>query len=288
MHPVGETIRWLNNSYQDNLRRAPDNDSKSEVFTKALGNVERCVRKYSAREVFWGKLSGIIYRIWNAFKAIFGQSDWQIARRALKDLMINLPKTPEGRNTLWNLYWLVYSENGGSQYQFKKLTKKFNKFTVKVLETGSKIDNNDLDKILNHFIKVDESKSLRQFLAIPVIQRLMKNNPTSPEKIFLEIVRAMRRLHPDNPLSFNLSLLLIYLINSKNDFKYLKEPYDNYRLRMDFSSQEKIAETEVLVRSIPEYAEFIPILDVPLNEIEALVTIFSDALSKINPEKYQI
>lgn len=60
------------------------NTEKLGIITKALGSVEHCVRGYSRRNGFCGKLSGIMYRVWNAIKAIFCQSDWQKGRKALQ------------------------------------------------------------------------------------------------------------------------------------------------------------------------------------------------------------
>jgi hypothetical protein len=60
-------------------------DPKDKVLTKALGDVERCVKGYSSRNGF-GKIGGLFYRIWNAIKAVFGQSDWQKGQNALKTI----------------------------------------------------------------------------------------------------------------------------------------------------------------------------------------------------------
>jgi len=62
------------------------NDKVPPVKTTALSTIEKCVKGYSTREGFGGKLAGLFYRIWNAIKAIFGQSDWQKARKAVKIL----------------------------------------------------------------------------------------------------------------------------------------------------------------------------------------------------------
>lgn len=58
----------------------------NQLFKKQveIGLMERCIAGYSARRGFSGKFRGLIYRIWNAIKAIFGQSDWQLTRKHLE------------------------------------------------------------------------------------------------------------------------------------------------------------------------------------------------------------
>lgn len=45
--------------------------------------VKKCVSGYSMPDSFLGKISWVAYRIFNAFKSIFGQSDWQIAKKII-------------------------------------------------------------------------------------------------------------------------------------------------------------------------------------------------------------
>lgn len=54
-------------------------DAKNRIF--------KVVDGYGKREGFWNNIGGIFYRIWNAVKAIFGQSDWQKARNLLQKAM---------------------------------------------------------------------------------------------------------------------------------------------------------------------------------------------------------
>lgn len=72
VYQIGKAVQ----SVESNLRQS---DKKLIACTGAL---DRCIRGYSVRTGFFGKLSGIIYRICNAIKAIFGRSDWQMAKKS--------------------------------------------------------------------------------------------------------------------------------------------------------------------------------------------------------------
>lgn len=48
-----------------------------------LYQVQACIADYSEREGFVGALRGLVFRIWNLIKGIFGQSDWQRTARFL-------------------------------------------------------------------------------------------------------------------------------------------------------------------------------------------------------------
>lgn len=48
----------------------------AQLPTEQKNTVEKCILNYSAKE---SSFSHIIYRVWNAVKALFGCSDWQIA-----------------------------------------------------------------------------------------------------------------------------------------------------------------------------------------------------------------
>lgn len=43
---------------------------------------------YADREGFLGSIATLLHRVWNAVKALFGQSDWQRAERALKEVAV--------------------------------------------------------------------------------------------------------------------------------------------------------------------------------------------------------
>ncbi len=55
------------------------------------GRVEQCIAQYARlEESDAGCGSYIIYRVWNAVKAVFGYSDWQIASRLISNRLISL------------------------------------------------------------------------------------------------------------------------------------------------------------------------------------------------------
>lgn len=68
--------------------------SEKQALIKVATSLERCVVGYSRRIGCSQKLAGLFYRIWNAIKAIFGNSDWNKAVRALQkhSNIINLTK----------------------------------------------------------------------------------------------------------------------------------------------------------------------------------------------------
>lgn len=61
----------------------PFSDQEVKAYTDALDKIQRCVTGYSSRAGFSGKICKLFYRIWNAVKALFCCSDWQLARKAI-------------------------------------------------------------------------------------------------------------------------------------------------------------------------------------------------------------
>jgi hypothetical protein len=51
----------------------------------AIEKSKKCGIGYSKRQTCCGKIAGLLYRIWNAIKALIGQSDWQRAKRAIEN-----------------------------------------------------------------------------------------------------------------------------------------------------------------------------------------------------------
>jgi hypothetical protein len=56
-----------------------DNDIGKDQSNRII----KVINGYGKREGFFNKINGVFYRIWNAVKAIFGQSDWQLAKKSL-------------------------------------------------------------------------------------------------------------------------------------------------------------------------------------------------------------
>jgi hypothetical protein len=59
----------------------------TQLVTESEFGAIRNLTGYVKREGFWGGICTILHRIWNAIKAIFGQSDWQKAEKALSSII---------------------------------------------------------------------------------------------------------------------------------------------------------------------------------------------------------
>jgi len=59
-------------------------DEQKGLSPEVQKQVGRCVSRYTSPKTFCERLSYIVFRVWNAVKAIFGKSDWQLARRSIK------------------------------------------------------------------------------------------------------------------------------------------------------------------------------------------------------------
>lgn len=143
-----------------------DSDS-NKVLTKSLGDVERCVIGYSSRDGFFGKLSGLIYRVWNAVKAVFGQSDWQKARRGLKQIYAQVIDHP-----IMNKGVSLGLEIGG---EFAPQLKKFSAEGVINLSKMflGNIPKEGLDTLLKWEISLNENKGVRNIINDSVVQKLI-------------------------------------------------------------------------------------------------------------------
>jgi len=75
VNSISITTHFLNSLEAPNGDRPP--------FINALEKTKKCISGYSAKQGFWNKIAGLTYRIWNAIKAIIGQSDWQRAKRSI-------------------------------------------------------------------------------------------------------------------------------------------------------------------------------------------------------------
>jgi uncharacterized membrane protein YheB (UPF0754 family) len=63
-----------------------NNIKNNEEYGKDTCNrLIKVINGYGKREGFFNKIGGIFYRIWNAVKAIFGQSDWQLASKTMRN-----------------------------------------------------------------------------------------------------------------------------------------------------------------------------------------------------------
>lgn len=138
-------------------------DQAHGVITKALGDVERCVKGYSNREGFFGKLGGLFYRIWNAVKAVFGQSDWQKGRRALTTLVQEgLPAAAKARGIEDRMVVVIKSMVEGPVKKDADIILrafiKVNEFSVikdNMSEIKNIFDKNNVESCMDAFTKKD-------------------------------------------------------------------------------------------------------------------------------------
>jgi hypothetical protein len=59
--------------------------NREEIGKDTCNRTIKVINGYGKREGFFNKIGGIFYRIWNAVKAIFGQSDWQLASKTMRN-----------------------------------------------------------------------------------------------------------------------------------------------------------------------------------------------------------
>ncbi|WP_143406490.1 hypothetical protein, partial [Estrella lausannensis] len=55
---------------------------KADIVTASEVSALKGIAGYAKRDGFLGSIATVLHRVWNAFKAVFGQSDWQRAQRA--------------------------------------------------------------------------------------------------------------------------------------------------------------------------------------------------------------
>lgn len=153
-------ITFISNYATDQIKNeniAGFEKEATEVIT-IIGKVTKCVNGYSSQHTLGSKISELVYRIWNAVKAIFGMSDWQRARRALaKDLP----------NVIIKLMTNNHMEN------------KETKALVSILErqllsksSFASFKNNAADAILHLLISVNENKLLQNGVNVFLNEKL--------------------------------------------------------------------------------------------------------------------
>jgi hypothetical protein len=154
------------------------------AITKSLGDVERCVVGYSSREGFFGKLGGIVYRMWNAVKAVFGQSDWQKCRRAITSIEDKFLEHPfskkiikvliENKDTLTQLEKMGVPIDGLSQLQEMEIAHiDLLIQAYKVARAANKTTEKELDKIIKKNIEFNENKIAKNIVNHPEVQKII-------------------------------------------------------------------------------------------------------------------
>lgn len=56
---------------------------KADLATESEVSSLKAIAGYAKRDGFLGSIATLLHRVWNAVKAVFGQSDWQRARNAV-------------------------------------------------------------------------------------------------------------------------------------------------------------------------------------------------------------
>lgn len=56
---------------------------KADLATESEVSSLKAIAGYAKRDGFLGSIATLLHRVWNAVKAVFGQSDWQRARNSL-------------------------------------------------------------------------------------------------------------------------------------------------------------------------------------------------------------
>lgn len=263
IHPVNEALRIAQTLFQSALEKTKDHGkgNTTSVITKAFGNVERCVRGYSKCEGF----SGVLYRIWNAIKAIFGQSDWQIARRSLKDLLVALPQNTGGKILIFKLL-------GVEMEDLKKTTKA-------VSEKGAHIDNKELNKILESFVNVDGNKEIQEIYENPIVQRFTGDKELAFYTLTALYSQLTKFQDNDDPSPIDF-VNMLWDLKDLPELAYLKgqiEELYNFMSGLQKEDDEDIAQKLLdYIDAIPEIQEFASLLQIdPYKLIEPFEPMIS-------------
>lgn len=162
----------------DGVFKQVDHES-NKTITRALGDIERCVIGYSSREGFFGKISGLFYRIWNAVKAVFGQSDWQKARKAfdtLKVTAVNHPIIEQLGAKIIGLYSQINSqESSESELEDTPSMEQMllQLQMVKSLISNYKFTKEELDNGLKDSIKFNENKGIKNLVNNGAVKKII-------------------------------------------------------------------------------------------------------------------
>jgi hypothetical protein len=84
------------------ITKSFNSQATNRVKGKIASRVVTVINGYGKREGFFDNIGGIFYRIWNAVKAIFGQSDWQLARKECAKSWIEIAKARDSSNNTVN------------------------------------------------------------------------------------------------------------------------------------------------------------------------------------------
>lgn len=81
---------------------------KGDIATASEFSAFKGLAGYAKRDGFLGTIATVLHRVWNAAKAIFGQSDWQKAHcAAISFAERNLKKSAENENELEKINQII-------------------------------------------------------------------------------------------------------------------------------------------------------------------------------------
>lgn len=89
---------------------------KSDIATASEISAFKGIAGYAKRDGFLGTIATVLHRVWNAAKAIFGQSDWQRAHRAVISFternFTKLAETEEQKEEVNQMIAIMKSKEG--------------------------------------------------------------------------------------------------------------------------------------------------------------------------------
>jgi hypothetical protein len=179
--PSNYPVELIKESIKNESTSLTEKDIKEGIgYFEKIG---RCVTGYRTRQGFGGKLAGFFYRIWNAIKAVFGQSDLQISRRTIDKIYTN--------------------------HDLNKLTNIIN--PVHKALFGKKIIIKNSNELLNCVVAINselsKSKVLHDLGKFCVEITKLSYKPENQDKSFLDLVTSVQNKYQ----------IAKYLINAKNE-----------------------------------------------------------------------
>jgi hypothetical protein len=137
-------------------------DTNIQLKGKLASRVVTVINGYGKREGFFDNIGGIFYRIWNAVKAIFGQSDWQLAQKDVTKSWIEVAKAKDTSNN---------TENSSIPQKYRAKLHKFQKEYF--LNLG------------NTFLSIAVDATSFQYPSTSELNKSMREKMGSAKKIFL-------------------------------------------------------------------------------------------------------
>lgn len=180
---------------------------KADIATASEISAFKGIAGYAKRDGFLGTIATVLHRVWNAAKAIFGQSDWQRAERAVISFaernFTKFAKTEEQKEEVNQMIAMMRSKEGHQKIeemfgqiigfigQANEKVKPFEKLALPVVDQMIKAVNQDaivkalkedtegtLSIIDGEDIGATLGKAVQKgFLNQDAMQAVMMNNP---------------------------------------------------------------------------------------------------------------